>query len=662
MPTYPGASRSKLGRERMEKTSWKSRIFSRCFAILLSIAFWWLLFVFHFSIVGQNHENLSALNSSDVSEIPLIQVRQTRESLRSKLSLTPEKLSSPQAKRNSDQILKKYSSSLQPFWRALSTINNKSDPCAGKYVYMHELPPEFNQKMLEDCRRLSLWTNMCKFTTNAGLGPPLEDSESVFTGNGWFATNQFAVDVIFHNRMKQYECLTMDSRKAALLYVPFYAGLDISRHLWGANVSVRDSGPLSLASWLQSQPEWEIMRGRDHFLVGGRITWDFRRLTDADSDWGNKLLRIPAIMNMTMLVIEASPFHTNDFGIPYPTYFHPSQDSDVIEWQNKVRMANRSVLFSFAGAPRPEIATSIRGQIMDQCKFSKFCKLLECDKGESKCHSPSTVMQLFQQSVFCLQPQGDSFTRRSIFDSMLAGCIPVFFHSDSAYSQYIWHLPQQYNKYSVFIHEDDVRERNASIEAILLHIPSGTIQKMKEEVISLIPGLVYADPRHHLTNMKDAFDITVKALIDKVTNLRVRITEGKEEEDLDMAVGSGEVHLRGEMQKDSEQAARRWEGQRRNGEEWLDSSPPPFFQTGQNRIEERKAGGTIVTSLEEIWRRDQAEKEAHRKSHDIITPDSSLYLDPQMSKGRHDLPEVLGHTSQVGKIASVARKKEAVAT
>ncbi|KAF9616762.1 hypothetical protein IFM89_032315 [Coptis chinensis] len=97
------------------------------------------------------------------------------------------------------------------FMKALKAIENKSDPCGGRYIYVHDLPPKFNEDMLKECKSISLWTNMCTFTSNAGLGPPLENVEGVFSNTGWYATNQFAVDVIFNNRMKQYECLTKDS-------------------------------------------------------------------------------------------------------------------------------------------------------------------------------------------------------------------------------------------------------------------------------------------------------------------------------------------------------------------------------------------------------------------------------------------------------------------
>ncbi|KAL2900308.1 Xyloglucan galactosyltransferase MUR3 [Bienertia sinuspersici] len=418
-----------------------------------------------------------------------------------------------------------------PFMRALRTAENKSDPCGGRYIYVHDLPSRFNDDMLKECRSLSLWTNMCKFTTNAGLGPPLENVDGVFENTGWYATNQFAVDVIFSNRMKQYECLTKDSSLAAAIFVPFYAGFDIARYLWGYNISRRDAASLDLVDWLMKRPEWKIMDGKDHFLVAGRITWDFRRLSEDENDWGSKLLFLPAAKNMSMLVVESSPWNANDFAIPYPTYFHPAKDADVFVWQDRMRNLERKYLFSFAGAPRPDNPKSIRGQIIDQCKNTDSCKLLECDFGESKCHSPDSIMKMFQSSLFCLQPQGDSYTRRSAFDSMLAGCIPVFFHPGSAYTQYTWHLPKNFSTYSVFISENDVRKKNFSIEERLQEIPPEQVAIMRETVINLIPKLIYADPRSKLETLPDAFDVSVQAIINKVTRLRKLIIQGRTEYD-----------------------------------------------------------------------------------------------------------------------------------
>lgn len=521
----------------MEKSNGKPPRSRLCLLATLSAMFWFLIFYLHFTVVS-NHAPLPDKPTVPFSSIP----SQTDHT--SKTNKPVNHFNSPvpvppifnpvdkhlEVDKDSPQEVKSPEKKF-PFLRALKTAENKSDPCGGRYIYVYDLPSRFNDDMLKECRKLSLWTNMCKFTTNAGLGPPLENVEGVFSNTGWYATNQFAVDVIFNNRMKQYECLTKDSSIAAAVFVPFYAGFDIARYLWGYNISTRDAASLDLVDWLMKRPEWSVMGGRDHFLVAGRITWDFRRLTDTETDWGNKLLFLPAAKNMSMLVVESSPWNANDFGIPYPTYFHPARDSDVFLWQDRMRKLERKWLFSFAGAPRPGNAKSIRGQIIEQCKSSPVGKLLECDFGESKCHSPSSIMKMFQSSLFCLQPQGDSYTRRSAFDSMLAGCIPVFFHPGSAYTQYTWHLPRNYTKYSVFIPEDDIRKNVVSIEERLRQIPSHVVKEMREEVISLIPRLIYADPRSKLETLKDAFDVSVQAIINKVTKLRHEIIEDREDKD-----------------------------------------------------------------------------------------------------------------------------------
>lgn len=403
------------------------------------------------------------------------------------------------------------------------------DSCSGRYIYVHDLPRRFNEDMIRHCRSLSNWTNMCFFTANMGLGPSVSDFERVRSKTSWFATNQFLLEVIFHNRMKQYECLTNDSSLASAIYVPYYAGLDVSRYLWYSSKSMRDAASLEVVKWLREKPEWKKMWGRDHFLVAGRITWDFRRTGEKESDWGNKLMLLPESRNMTMLVIESSPWDKNDFAIPYPTYFHPSTDNEVFRWQNRMRRQKRRYFFSFAGAPRPNLQDSIRTEIIEQCQASagRKCRLLECRDRANKCYKPIHVMKMFQNSVFCLQPPGDSFTRRSAFDSILAGCIPVFFHPGSAYVQYLWHLPKDYTKYSVYIPANDVKSGKVSIQKILLRIPKAKVRAMREEVIRQIPRVIYAHPRSRLETLEDAFDITVKGVLERVETIRREMREGK---------------------------------------------------------------------------------------------------------------------------------------
>lgn len=400
------------------------------------------------------------------------------------------------------------------------------DSCSGRFIYIHDLPSRFKDDLLRKCESLTRGTdvNMCPYMENLGMGPAVADSRGVLLNNSWFRTNQFLLEVIFHNKMKQYECLTNDSSLASAIYVPYYAGLDISQYLWSSNISVRDATAFDLVGWLSGRPEWRRLSGRDHFLVAGRIAWDFRRQFDDPSYWGSKLMFLPQSQNMTMLSVESSVWN-NDFAIPYPTYFHPSKGAEVAQWQDKMRRQERKYLFAFAGAPRPELEFTIRGEIINQCLASNGkCKLLNCSSSTNNCDDPVNVMKVFRSSVFCLQPRGDSYTRRSTFDSILAGCIPVFFHSGTAYVQYVWHLPRDHTKYSVFIPLDEAK--NISIEPILQSIPESEVLAMREEVIRLIPRIVYADPRSKDHNFNDAFGIAIKGVLERIGKVRKAIACG----------------------------------------------------------------------------------------------------------------------------------------
>ncbi|KAJ3680782.1 hypothetical protein LUZ60_015271 [Juncus effusus] len=391
------------------------------------------------------------------------------------------------------------------------------DSCSDRYIYVYDLPSRFNSDLLRDCHSLNSWTDMCRFVANSGLGPILNDSLNVLPKSGWYVTNQFTLDVIFHNRMKQYECLTTNSSKAEAIYVPFYVGLDIGRHLWGFNMSVRDSLSLDLVQWLKSRHEWWSHSGKDHFFVSGRVTYDYRRSIENDG-WGNKFMHLPDTQNITLLGIESIPYVNNEVAIPYPTYFHPANEGQILSWQKTVLSLDRPWLFSFAGARRPDQTESIRDHLIDQCSKSDECKFLDCDRVH--CHSPSRVMKLLQHSKFCLQPSGDSYTRRSTFDTILSGCIPVFFHPASAYLQYIWYFPKNYTKYSVFVSEEEVRNNKVSIEEILLRYSEDQVREMRENVINMIPRIVYKDPRYELNNVRDAFDVAIDGVIERVKRVK----------------------------------------------------------------------------------------------------------------------------------------------
>ncbi|PQP95567.1 putative xyloglucan galactosyltransferase GT17 [Prunus yedoensis var. nudiflora] len=378
-------------------------------------------------------------------------------------------------------------------------------------VYVYPLPAKFNLGLLHHCHNLNMHTDMCPHVANSGLGQPI-------SSGGWFATNQFTAEMIFHARVENHPCRTRDPALASLFYVPYYGGFHVSNKFRERNLTARDELDVSLVDFIQAQPWWNKHNGKDHFVALGRVVRDFIRKPN-DRDYGaGRLLNLPAVKNMSVLIIERHPWQgKNQYGIPYPSYFHPSTSQEMAWWQNKMRKVRRPYLFSFIGAPRRKAA--IRNEFIRQCGESTLCKLLNCrtPDGRSKCGEPSEVLKVMTESRFCLQAPGDSFTRRSTFDSVLAGCIPVFFSPHSAYTQYGWYLPGERSSYSVFI--DQKSKASERIEEELMKISSKKVKMMREKLLGLIPSLTYAHPNATNSGIGDAVDVALVSLAKQVNKI-----------------------------------------------------------------------------------------------------------------------------------------------
>ncbi|XP_071707045.1 xyloglucan galactosyltransferase XLT2-like [Rutidosis leptorrhynchoides] len=399
--------------------------------------------------------------------------------------------------------------------------------CEDGNIYVYELPNMFNSDLITPCGNLDLdpWHWQCGVATNGGYGTTASELTGIIPASlveTWHRTNQFSSEIIFHNRIMRHECKTLEPESATAFYIPFYGGLAVGKYLFSESTNEeRDFHGVKLIEWVQSQPYWNKSNGSDHFLVLGRITWDFRRLTDPEKKWGSKFLNMPEMENLTRLTIERAPGDYHDIGIPYPTGFHPLSVNDIQTWQNFVRAYNRTSLFTFVGAARDDIGDDIRGLLLRTCRNeslsrsgesnSKYpsgtCRVVDC--AVTLCaNGSSAIMETLLGSEFCLQPRGDSFTRRSVFDCMIAGSVPVLFWTRTMYDQYEWYLPDEPESYSVFIDHDDVSSGKISVRDVLESYSKEQVRKKRESVIEIIPKIVYSDG-----GMKDAFEIAIDGVL-----------------------------------------------------------------------------------------------------------------------------------------------------
>uniref|UniRef100_A0A6V7QVF2 Exostosin GT47 domain-containing protein n=1 Tax=Ananas comosus var. bracteatus TaxID=296719 RepID=A0A6V7QVF2_ANACO len=312
--------------------------------------------------------------------------------------------------------------------------------------YIYDLPDRFNRALLRRCRDLSPYTDMCPTSPAAASASRYRTAP---TGSRHTSSSQRCSSTPARAPPLPH----FDPDSAALFYIPFYAGLYTSSVFGQRNHTLRDA----LASTSRSTSPAS------------------RRSSTASSPSG-------AGQRVDPHHRAASVEGKTQFGIPYPSYFHPRSADELTAWQEEVRRAERTHLFAFIGGGAQRGQKEVmRALTLKQCGSSSRCLQLECKQG-SGCYTPGRVMDVLMRAEFCLQPQGDTFTRRSVFDSVLAGCVPVFFSEHTAYTQYPWYAPGRAEEWSVFLGP----ERRGRIEEELSRIPKDAVARMREVVIGMI--------------------------------------------------------------------------------------------------------------------------------------------------------------------------------
>ncbi|XP_075524525.1 xyloglucan galactosyltransferase XLT2-like [Primulina tabacum] len=387
--------------------------------------------------------------------------------------------------------------------------------CNYGYVYVYELPAMFNKELLENCHELNRWQSRCRSISNVGLGPRAFGLSRVVPENlapAWYWTDMFAAEVIYHDRILKHKCRTREPESATAFYIPFYAGLAVAKYFFkNYSAKERDRQCEKLLGWVKNQAHFKKYNGSDHFIMLGRPTWDFRRSTD--EDWGSGFIYMPLMKRILRLSLERDPWDKLEIGVPYPTGFHPRSKSELDQWLNFVRTRNRTSLFTFAGAKR-NLKGDFRTVLMDHCyNESGSCRVVDCS-GTRCSDGTSEILEGFLDSDFCLQPRGDTYTRKSMFDCMLAGSIPVFFWKRSIYDQYEVFLGNEPEKFTIFIDWRDVRN-GTSIREVLEGYSRDEVKKMREMVINLIPNFLYSSMRNdqEIGYAKDAFDIVIDEVL-----------------------------------------------------------------------------------------------------------------------------------------------------
>ncbi|KAF7047116.1 hypothetical protein CFC21_056077 [Triticum aestivum] len=409
------------------------------------------------------------------------------------------------------------------------------DPCAGRRIHVRRLPARFNTDLLRHCDGAfpladhPLATPSCASLANHGLGPRTHNRS-----RSWYRTDVRLLEPFFHRRLLDRDCLADDPARADAVFLPYYASLDALPFLLDpAMLNFSGAHGAALAQFLATDRPRVLARrhGHDHFLVLAGPAWDYAQPADTDPRlWGTtSLLRRPEFDNFTFLTLESRAWPWQEHAVPHPTSFHPSSLPRLRAWIARARRSRRTALMLYAGTVTRPSRPNIRSFILAECaNRTDTCTVVDCHGG-SCALDPVRSMRPMLKAKFCLEPPGDTPTRRSTFDAVVAGCVPVFFEDASARTQYGWHLPpERYEEFSVTIPKDAVMLGGVQIMETLAAVPEEEVARMRERLLELAPRVVYRRHGSAAERMReasmDAVDIAVEGTLRRIRG-RVRALE-----------------------------------------------------------------------------------------------------------------------------------------
>ena len=331
-------------------------------------------------------------------------------------------------------------------------------------------------------------------------------------------THMFSLEVIIHHKLLHSPYRTLDPTKADMFYIPFYSGLMCECD--------RDKSPELVHNFFNYLRTLKYYRaGKPHFSTLGKI----QREQTAESC---PILRQRESSNITFIAIEkeSNPSWNKDVPYvlgksilvaPYPAYIHfinekPASklseymitplDVSRTQFRLSVPSLDERNVFLFLGCGSRR-SNEFRAKIIDQFaiqthddygKYLHEHKVTEVEQimlitQECSIHHRYTTIPWMMQSAFCLQPPGDSPTRKSFYDAVLSGCIPVIFKlqhpNELPFSDIL-----NYDEFTFTIDEKLISRYNKTVIEIVRGIPHERVKLMHENILRVAKWFQYSLP------------------------------------------------------------------------------------------------------------------------------------------------------------------------
>lgn len=109
-------------------------------------------------------------------------------------------------------------------------------------------------------------------------------------------------------------------------------------------------------------------------------------------------------------------------------------------------------------------------------------------------------LDVYRYSQYCMQPPGDMDGRKALSDSILLGCIPVFFNAHLLSEKYPWFFSRDVERDAALYIPWQIVMKNESFNAVdyISSIPPEVTRKKQEALAKLAGKIVYSVPPNRL--------------------------------------------------------------------------------------------------------------------------------------------------------------------
>ncbi len=369
-----------------------------------------------------------------------------------------------------------------------------------------------------------------------GFGPTISKK------HGLYHTSQYSLYKIFLSRVLVDKKRTEHPGKAKLFFIPYDFGHDAAirrdRGIWPNHCRRAKV----VAQSLNESAAFKKSEGADHVLIVS-INW---AMNFYYHDVCIEFLRGVCQKCIKLAIDDYSFLFGGDYeskhpwsevvrtrgvnwrAVPFPSDVHWSSSMQrPYPWESD---HERKYLLAYGGSKdsHDRRVQLLRTNLANQCReYPDVCAHQTYGKGRDftaiVALNGSTIHDLYNSSVFCLNPPGDLPTRKGLFDSMLLGCIPVTFNPLTARVMYTWHLPEEvWTAILVEISPQEYRKNDFHVvrymeNYVKLH-PNAIKEKQKllrENAFRLQYSLV--EDSESLPPGDDAYNVSMQGLFDSLS-------------------------------------------------------------------------------------------------------------------------------------------------